>query len=106
MREGIALVHEAAGAAGRAVDPEHFGVLLPLVHAPEIPEPLAAVVRQRHPDADPSEAISTDLAQVRERIEAFIEVGASKFVVLPYGPVPDWTAELEAMAERLLPLEN
>ena len=35
-----------------------------------------------------------------------IAVGASKFVVLPLIEPPDWTAELEAVADALLPLQN
>jgi len=40
-------------------------------------------------------------------IERFIDAGASKFVVLPYGsPRDGWTEELESLAAILLPLQN
>ena len=35
-----------------------------------------------------------------------IEVGASKFVVLPLVEPRDWTAELERVADALFPLQN
>ena len=35
-----------------------------------------------------------------------IEVGASKFVVLPIEEPPDWKAELEQIAAELLPLQT
>lgn len=43
---------------------------------------------------------------MRSRIEAFIETGASKFVVMPMGEPPDWEAEVEALADDLLPLQD
>ena len=41
-----------------------------------------------------------------ERLEAYTEVGASKFVIVPLEEPTDWQAELEDMAERTLHLEN
>jgi hypothetical protein len=41
-----------------------------------------------------------------ERLVAFTEVGASKFVVVPANEPEDWSAELHDIAERVLPLEN
>jgi probable F420-dependent oxidoreductase len=105
VRVGIEAVNEAAAAAGRAIDPEHFGVLVPYVEGP-VPEPLAAVVAMRHPDARPEDAIATSKSQLRERIEAYVTVGASKFVLFPYTGARDWTDELEALADDLLPLQT
>jgi hypothetical protein len=34
-----------------------------------------------------------------------VDVGFSKFVVVPVGDPPDWTAELEALAAAVLPLQ-
>jgi probable F420-dependent oxidoreductase len=105
VRAGIDVVNEAAAAADRSIDPEHFGVLIPYVEGP-IPPPLADVVRTRSPDARPEDAIATSKAQLRERIEAYIDVGASKFVLFPYAGVDDWTDELEALADDLLPMQT
>jgi probable F420-dependent oxidoreductase len=105
VRTGIATVNEAAAEAGRRIDPEHFGVLLPYVDG-TIPDPFVRLVHAREPGADPRDVIATDRSQLRDRIAAFVDAGASKFVVFPYGPVRDWTAELEALAADLLPLET
>ncbi len=105
VRVGIDVVNDAAAAADRAIDPEHFGVLLPYVEG-QIPAPLADVVRARQPDARPEDAIATSKAQLRERIESYVAVGASKFVLFPYAGVPDWSDELEALAQDLLPLQT
>jgi probable F420-dependent oxidoreductase len=105
VRTGIDVVNEAAAAAGRAIDPEHFGVLLPYLDGP-IPEPLVQVVRTRNPDADPRDVIASNREELAERVARFVEVGASKFVVFPYGEVRDWSDELAALASELLPLET
>jgi hypothetical protein len=46
------------------------------------------------------------MAALRDRLEAFTEVGASKFVVLPLDEPADWAAELEEVAATVLPLES
>ena len=105
VRRGIEIVNDAAAAAGRSIDHEHFGVTLPYVEG-EIPEQIVKTVRSRDPDADPRDAIATSRAQLRERIEAYVDAGASKFVVVPAVAAPDWTEELEALAAELLPLQT
>jgi probable F420-dependent oxidoreductase len=105
VREGIDAVNEAAAAAGRRIDPEHFGVLIPYVEG-AIPPPLAAVVQARNPDARPEDAIATSKVQLRERIQEYVAVGASKFVLFPFAGAADWTDELETLAADLLPLQT
>jgi probable F420-dependent oxidoreductase len=105
VRRGIEIVNDAAAAAGRSIDHEHFGVTLPYVEG-EIPEQIVKTVRSRDPDADPRDAVATSRAQLRERIEAYDDAGASKFVVVPAVAAPDWTEELEALAAELLPLQT
>jgi probable F420-dependent oxidoreductase len=100
VRDGIKIVNDAAAAAGRTIDPEHFGVLLPYVEG-AVPPALGDVVQARNPDARPDDAIATSKAQLRERLEAYVDAGASKFVLFPFGPVPSWTDELEALAGLL-----
>jgi hypothetical protein len=46
------------------------------------------------------------MAALRERIEAFVAVDASKFVVLPLEEPSDWSAELDELAGTVLPLET
>ncbi len=43
---------------------------------------------------------------LREQIQRFIEVGASKFVPILGGEPEDWFAELEGVANAVLPLQN
>ena len=102
---GWKLINEAAAEAGREIDDEHFGVLIPYVRTEPGPE-LLELFRARFPDADPRDIFPVGTAALREMLERFIEVGASKFVVVPAEEPADWTAELEDLAAALLPLEN
>jgi hypothetical protein len=76
------------------------------VRGDEVPAPLAAVVNRRRPDLDPSAVIPTGHAGLRRQLEAFIERGFSKLVVVPVGDPPSWSEELEALAAAVLPLQN
>ena len=59
----------------------------------------------RRPDVDPAEVIPVDLAGVQRTVERFVEVGFSKFVLVPVVEPPSWPGELEELAERVLPLQ-
>ena len=63
VRNNPLVIASYLGTDKRAIDPEHYGVLLAYT-------------------------------------------GASKFVVMPLGEPPDWEAEIEALADDLLPLQD
>jgi probable F420-dependent oxidoreductase len=105
VQEGIAAIEAAAAEAGRSMDPEHYGVLIPYTHG-ALPEPLAARVTERRPDADAEDVVATSHQRILELIDAYLEIGASKFVLFPFGEPADWTAELETLAEATLPLQT
>ena len=49
---------------------------------------------------------STGWDGLRDQIQRFIEVDASKFVPVLVGEPDDWFAELEGVANAVLPLQN
>jgi probable F420-dependent oxidoreductase len=104
VRKGLPVVTAAAAEARRSIDPEHFGALIAYRHGP-LPQPVAARL-QRRTDADPEEVVPRGFDGLRRSIEQMIEVGVSKFVVVPVREPADWTEELEAMAEALFPLQT
>lgn len=59
----------------------------------------------RFPDLDPTEVVPVGLDALRDRLEGFVAVGASKFVVIPLEEPSDWEAELTDVAAAVLPLE-
>jgi probable F420-dependent oxidoreductase len=101
---GRVVVEEAARGAGREIDPEHWGALVVYARG-GVPDRLAELLRRRRPDLDVGSVIPGDLASLRRLLEQFCERGFSKFVVLPAAEPADWTAELEAVAEAVLPLQ-
>lgn len=101
----LPVITEEADRHDRAIDPEHIGALIAYRRGP-LPDAFAAVVAQRRPDLDPARVFPEGLDGVRETIEAMVEVGASKFVVLPTEEPADWTAELDEVAAALFPLQN
>jgi probable F420-dependent oxidoreductase len=103
---GRPVVEEAADKAGRTIDPEHFGALVIYVNGEDVPPILAAVVNHRRPGLDPSAVIPTGHAALRRQLEAFIERGFSKLVVVPVGDPASWTEELESLAATVLPLQT
>jgi probable F420-dependent oxidoreductase len=105
---GRKVVEETAAAHERAIDPEHYGVLVPYALGPVPDTVLAALARRRADLADPSVLVPNGIEALRERIEAFIEVDFSKFVVLPIAePDPDAVPDhLGWLADELLDLQN
>jgi probable F420-dependent oxidoreductase len=102
---GRVVVEEAADAAGRAIDVEHFGALVIYVHD-EIPELLATAIKSRNPDTDPADLIPVGLPALKAHLEGFLEHGFSKLVLVPAHDPPAWADELGAVADQILPLQN
>ncbi|MCD9623463.1 TIGR03619 family F420-dependent LLM class oxidoreductase [Rhabdothermincola salaria] len=102
--EGIAVIEEAATAAGRTSDPEHYGVLLAYCDGP-VPPRIAELVARRRPGLDPRRVVP-DFSQLSGLVNDFIAAGATKFVAMPLGDADDWDAELGRLADALLPLET
>lgn len=99
-----------AQAAGRAIDEEHFGALIPYLPAAAAAqaEAILAAIGARHPEIDPQKAIVFESnGNLASRIEEFIAAGASKFVVVPLLAPRDWTDELGRLFEAVVrPLEG
>lgn len=109
-RAGAEKIRELAAAAGRAIDPEHFGVLIAYL-APNDRDRAAGFLSRLaalRPGADlPSLLVFGDDAALRERIEGFVAAGASKFVIVPLVAPPSWTEELGRLRENVVrPVEG
>ncbi|WP_420435794.1 LLM class flavin-dependent oxidoreductase [Candidatus Poriferisocius sp.] len=104
VRGGIAAIKQHADEAHREIDPEHYGALLTYTDGP-LPDRFLELIKLRQPDKNPSDLVASNRWELRSKIEAFIETGASKFVVMPLGEPPDWAEEVEALADDLLPMQ-
>ena len=94
-------VEAAAAEAGRRIDPEHFGVNLTYSRGP-LPAATTEQLRRRRPDLDPASLIPQSRAALHERVDEWLAVGFSKFLLRPAVPPTDWTAELETLAADIL----
>jgi probable F420-dependent oxidoreductase len=101
---GRVVVEEAAAETGRAIDTEHFGALIIYARS-EIPELLRLGVAHRRPGLDVDELIPVGLPALRTHLEAFLEHGFSKFVLVPAQEPRSWTDELGEIAGAVLPLQ-
>lgn len=102
---GIETIQQVAREHDRAIDPEHFGVLVPYGDGP-VPEATAALLARRRPDVDPADIVAVGLDGLVTMIRRHIDVGASKFVVVPTAEPADWDQHLGEVAEALLPLQT
>ena len=105
IEAGIPAIEAAAAEAERVIDPEHFGALVAYAHG-EVPDVLLQFVQKRRPDiTDPTQIIPSGHEGLVQRLKEMIDVGASKFVVLPIVEPDDWETELDALADAVLPLQ-
>lgn len=102
---GIPVIQQVAAEHDRAIDPEHFGALLPYCDGP-IPDAVAAGITRRRPEVDPREVVAGGLDALVATIRRHVEAGASKFVVVPMTEPPDWERHLAEVADALLPLQT
>jgi probable F420-dependent oxidoreductase len=100
----VRVIQGAAAQASREVEPDHFGLSLP-VALDGIPAPLLASIGRRRPDADPAALVPRGWDGARRMIEQYVEAGLSKFVVRPAGPMP-FASFLDGFVRELMPLQN
>jgi probable F420-dependent oxidoreductase len=94
-------IEAAAAEVGRIIDPEHFGVNLTYSRGP-VPGAVVEQLRRRRPDLDPTSLIPQSRAALHARVDEWLAVGFSKFLLRPAAPPADWTAELETLAADIL----
>jgi probable F420-dependent oxidoreductase len=100
-------IDEAAAAAGREVDPEHFGMSIGYAHTePEGARLATIAARTAARGVDPRDVLPVGTAELRGRLEAFVERGISKFVLRPVDPRGGWDEELGALAAAVGDLQT
>jgi len=94
-------IEAAAAETGRTIDPEHFGVNLTYSRG-SVPAAVVERLRRRRPDLDPAGLVPQSRRALHERVDEWLAVGFSKFILRPAAPPADWTAELETLAADIL----
>jgi probable F420-dependent oxidoreductase len=103
-RTGREQIERAAAAAGRSIEPDHYGISLAVADG-ELPEGAAAAARRRRPDVAPEELIATDWDALHRQLDGYLEAGLTKFVIRPVGATPH-EAFVDRFAAELLPRQN
>src|SRR5271157_4708482 len=70
----VGVIQDAAAQAGREVDPDHFGLSLPVAHD-GIPDALLASIRRRRPDTDPAVLVAPGWDGARRMIGQYVDAG-------------------------------
>ena len=94
----------AADAAGREIEPDHYGINL-AVGDGQLPAPVLAAIRKRRPDLDPAELVAADWPTLHRRLDQYIDAGLTKFVIRPAGGTGT-SGFLEAFVEEVTPRQN
>ncbi len=106
---GRAVIEQVAAEHERSIEEDHFGVLIPYT-LDDVPDILLAQLARRRPDLDdPAVLVPVGWDALTDTIKRFVDVGTTKFVVLPVnepGDAAAWDTHLTAAAEALLPLET
>jgi probable F420-dependent oxidoreductase len=105
---GRQVIETVAAEHDREIDPEHFGVLIPFSATP-LPDAVRAALAARRPDGDVDAVVAQSWDHLARMIQAFVDVGTSKFVIIPmHEPAGEdaWVEHLTEAAEALLPLQT
>jgi probable F420-dependent oxidoreductase len=104
-KAGRVAIEEAADASGRAIDPEHFGVMALYTHG-ALPDAFAQAIRSRNPDVEIDDLVARGWSELHDLCARYLAVGFSKLVLVPLNEPGDWDDELAAGASALLPLQS
>jgi probable F420-dependent oxidoreductase len=97
-------IEDEATAAGRTIDPEHFGLSIPYARTPDHRD---AISRIRRPGGvDLSGLVPVGPDALRSLVGRLVDDGLSKFVVRSVGPIESWTDELDWLADAVLDLQT
>ncbi|MGV9799341.1 TIGR03854 family LLM class F420-dependent oxidoreductase [Mycobacterium sp. NPDC003449] len=97
-------IEAEAEAAGRSIEPDHFGISL-AVGDGRVPDDVLAAVHRRRPGVDPEELVAADWPALHRRLDGYLAAGLTKFVIRPAGPA-DLADFLDRFVTELLPREN
>ena len=103
---GIEAIRTYAAEAGREVPDDHYGVLVPYVFANGSDEALriAGPSIRRRQDLAPQEYSALGSAkQVRQKLREYVDAGATKFVMRPFGPKEFLPQQVEILAKEVIP---
>lgn len=110
VARGIDSIRRHAADAGRQVPEDHYGVLIPFYFSGSADQAFEIAGRAIRPRPDMPISAFTAFGtpgQVRERIQAYITSGATKFIMRPCGPFDGWREQVGVLAREVIkPLQT
>jgi probable F420-dependent oxidoreductase len=102
----VAGIRAATAAVGRTIDDDHYGAAFPFYfgHATDPAPKRALDAYASRTGRDPTKYVAIgDADVILERIAAYIDAGASKFVLRPLGSGEELLTQTRRLIERVLP---
>ncbi|HEX6801341.1 MAG TPA: LLM class flavin-dependent oxidoreductase [Candidatus Binatia bacterium] len=107
---GIKSIRTYAADAGRQVEEDHYGVLIPFYFAEDSEKAFEVGGRSIRPRADLPTSDFTAFgtpAHIRSKVQSYIAAGATKFVMRPCGPFDGWREQVRILAREVIePLQT
>jgi probable F420-dependent oxidoreductase len=106
IAEAIPRIQTFAADAGREIEDDHYGTIIPywITDDETAMERVIAGMLRLRPDGNPRAYAAVGPAeQCRDLIRRFIDAGASKFVLRPVCPPDQTLAQLERLADEVVP---
>ncbi len=110
VEAGIKIIRRYAAEANREVPEDHYGVLIPFYFAADAEKAFEIAGRSIRPRADLPTTEFTAFGtpdQVRAKVQAYINAGATKFIMRPCGPFAGWREQSEMLVREVIePLQT
>jgi probable F420-dependent oxidoreductase len=100
------VIEDAARAAGREIEDDHYGTNITLVQPGIDPTSSLRLAKAQRPDVDPESLVAHGWDGAAELVRRYVEGGLTKFVLRPAGPVADWPAFLDEFTAEMGPLQD
>jgi alkanesulfonate monooxygenase SsuD/methylene tetrahydromethanopterin reductase-like flavin-dependent oxidoreductase (luciferase family) len=105
VKQGIESIRRHATEAARQVPEDHFGVLIPFYFSGSADKAFEIAGRAIRPRADLPISEFTAFGtpdHVRDRVQAYIAAGATKFIMRPCGPFEGWRDQVRILAREVI----
>ena len=107
VEAGIEAIRSHAAEVGREIPDDHYGVLVPFCFAPNADEALKIAgqsIRRRQDISPPEYSALGTPEQVQLKLREYVDAGATKFVMRPYGPTENYIEQVRLLAEEVIPV--
>lgn len=103
--EARTAIEEAASQHDRKIDDDHFGATVLYAHDDYSPAVIDFLTKRR-PGVSPELLVPSGSGGLVSLLRAYIDVGLSKFVLVPTTPPASWRQEIEWLAAVVHPLQD